>query len=104
MRTVRLPGPDGPPAGAGRSAIRRQGHTSLAESRMVWPSGQDGPSSSGKKVFALIQKNFNFETHIAVSPHAHVTVYALCDGTSQVIRPTYSCPCPMDLGQPYRCT
>jgi hypothetical protein len=27
-----------------------------------------------------------------------------CDGTSQVIRPTYSCPCPTDLGQPCRCT
>jgi hypothetical protein len=27
-----------------------------------------------------------------------------CDEASQVIRPTYSCPCPMDLGQPYRCT
>jgi hypothetical protein len=26
-----------------------------------------------------------------------------CDRTSQVIRPTYSCPCPMDLRQPYRC-
>jgi hypothetical protein len=26
-----------------------------------------------------------------------------CDGTSQVIRPTYSCPCPMDLRQPCRC-
>jgi hypothetical protein len=25
-----------------------------------------------------------------------------CDGTSQVIRPTYSCPCPMDLKQPCR--
>jgi hypothetical protein len=23
-----------------------------------------------------------------------------CDRTSQVIRPTYSCPCPSDLGQP----
>jgi hypothetical protein len=30
--------------------------------------------------------------------------YAQCDGTSQVIRPTYSCPCPTDLGQPCRCT
>jgi hypothetical protein len=29
---------------------------------------------------------------------------ARCDGTSQVIRPTYSCPCPTDLGQPCRCT
>jgi hypothetical protein len=27
-----------------------------------------------------------------------------CDGTSQIIRPTYSCPCPADLGQPCRCT
>jgi transposase InsO family protein len=27
-----------------------------------------------------------------------------CDGTSQGIRPTYNCPCPMDLGQPCRCT
>jgi hypothetical protein len=28
---------------------------------------------------------------------------ARCDGTSQVIRPTYSCPCPTDLRQPGRC-
>jgi hypothetical protein len=28
----------------------------------------------------------------------------MCDGTFQVIRPTYSCPCPSDLGQPCRCT
>jgi hypothetical protein len=27
-----------------------------------------------------------------------------CDGTSQGIRPTYSCPCPKDLGQLCRCT
>jgi hypothetical protein len=27
-----------------------------------------------------------------------------CDGTSQGIRPTYSCPCPKDLGQPCRFT
>jgi hypothetical protein len=27
-----------------------------------------------------------------------------CDRTSQVIRPTYCCPCLMDLRQPYRCT
>jgi hypothetical protein len=26
-----------------------------------------------------------------------------CDGTSQVIRPTYSCLCPTDLRQPCRC-
>jgi hypothetical protein len=26
-----------------------------------------------------------------------------CDGTSQVIRPTYSCVCPTDLRQPCRC-
>jgi hypothetical protein len=27
-----------------------------------------------------------------------------CDRTSQVIRPTYSCPYPSDLRQPYRYT
>jgi hypothetical protein len=27
-----------------------------------------------------------------------------CDGTSQVIRPTYNCPCPTDLIQPCRCS
>jgi hypothetical protein len=27
-----------------------------------------------------------------------------CDRTSQVIRPTYSCPCPTNLKQPCRCT
>jgi hypothetical protein len=26
-----------------------------------------------------------------------------CDGISQVIRPTYSCPYPTDLRQPCRC-
>jgi hypothetical protein len=68
---------DGSPAGAGQSATRRQGQTSLAESRTVRPSGPDDPPSLEKKVFALIQKNFNFETFSALSPHAHVTVYAL---------------------------
>jgi hypothetical protein len=33
--------------------------------------------------------------------HRHSRQY--CDGTSQVIRPTYSCPCPTDLRQPCRC-
>jgi hypothetical protein len=27
-----------------------------------------------------------------------------CDGTSQVTRPTYSCPCPTDIRQPCRCS
>jgi hypothetical protein len=27
-----------------------------------------------------------------------------CDGTSQVIRPTYSCPCPTDFRQSCRCS
>jgi hypothetical protein len=44
---------------------------------MVRPSGPDGPSSSEKERFVLIHKNFNFETRSVVSPHAHVTVYAL---------------------------
>jgi hypothetical protein len=32
------------------------------------------------------------------------STYPTCDGTSQGIRPTYSCPCPKDLEQPCRCT
>jgi hypothetical protein len=28
----------------------------------------------------------------------------ICDETSQVIRPTYSCPCPTDIRQPCRCS
>jgi hypothetical protein len=34
---------------------------------------------------------------------AHDRTRAICDRTSQVIRPTYSCPCPTDLIQPCRC-
>jgi hypothetical protein len=33
-----------------------------------------------------------------------IFLHAFYDGTSQVIRPTYSCPCPTDLGQRCRCT
>jgi hypothetical protein len=38
------------------------------------------------------------------SSQVNLLVDPNCDRTSQVIRPTYSCPCPSDLGQPYRCT
>jgi hypothetical protein len=68
---------DGPPAGAGRSATTRQGQTSLVESPTARPSGPNGPPSSGKQVFALFQKKHNFEIRSAVSPHAHITIYAL---------------------------
>jgi hypothetical protein len=40
-------------------------------------------------------------------PRQHRTIedaIIRCDGTFQVIRPTYSCPCPTDLRQPCRCT
>jgi hypothetical protein len=36
-------------------------------------------------------------------PHPAELLAPACDGTSQVIRPTYSCPCPTDLRQPCRC-
>jgi hypothetical protein len=40
----------------------------------------------------------------AAEPSLRVEGFAgLCDGTSQVIRPTYSCPCPTDIRQPCRC-
>jgi hypothetical protein len=34
----------------------------------------------------------------------HQILAGTCDGTSQVIRPTCSCTCPMDLRQPCTCT
>jgi hypothetical protein len=40
----------------------------------------------------------------ARAPRLHTVVRGTCDRTSQVIRPTYSCPCPTDLRQPCRCT
>jgi hypothetical protein len=40
--------------------------------------------------------------YVAIQPAGHQITW--CDGTSQVIRPTYSCPCPTDLRQPCRCT
>jgi hypothetical protein len=55
--------------------------TSLAESRMVRPSGLDGLPTTEREGFALVQKNSNFETRSVVSPHANATVYAL-RGTS----------------------
>jgi hypothetical protein len=45
--------------------------------RTVRLSGPDGPSSLGKQVFALFQKNLKFEIRSAVSPHAHIIIYAL---------------------------
>jgi hypothetical protein len=42
---------------------------------MVRPSGPDGLPTTEKIDFALVQKNPNFETRSAVSPH--VVVYAL---------------------------
>jgi hypothetical protein len=39
-----------------------------------------------------------------VAPDCPVPHVDKCDRTSQVIRPTYSCPCPTDLRQPCRCT
>jgi hypothetical protein len=44
---------------------------------MVRPSGPDGPPTTEKKDFALVQNNSNFETRSVVSPHANATVYAL---------------------------
>jgi hypothetical protein len=34
----------------------------------------------------------------------NIFTYVDCDRTSQVIRPTYSCPCPTDIRQPCRCS
>jgi hypothetical protein len=65
---------DGPAYWLRWSAKRRQRQTTS------WPLRQSHGRSAvlrEKKYFALIQKNSNFETRSAISPHAHVTVYAL---------------------------
>jgi hypothetical protein len=52
------------------------------------------------KMIADVLKKFGIYLH-QLTPNAIVRLS--CDGTSQVIRPTYSCPCPTDLRQPCRC-
>jgi hypothetical protein len=43
------------------------------------------------------------EEHYPTHDLELAAVVHACDGTSQVIRPTYSCPCPTDIRQPCRC-
>jgi hypothetical protein len=64
-----------------------------------------------KMMSQIIKLRSNFPKHriqtIWVDNDAEFTSHTFndyCNGTSQVIRPTYSCPCPTDLGQPCRCT
>jgi hypothetical protein len=68
MRAVWPPGPDGPPRG---DRDRRPADLS---SRVAGP---DDLPTIETKGFALVQKNSNFETRSAVSPHANTTVYTL---------------------------
>jgi hypothetical protein len=70
MRTVRLPGPDGPPQ-QGRDRPPWQSRERSAH------LAQTVRRPQGNKFFALFQKNLNFEIRSAVRPHAHITVYAL---------------------------
>jgi hypothetical protein len=56
----------------------------------------------------LFSNGYNCVGAINTPPTGHFKVWepkqhTKCDGTSQVIRPTYSCPCPTDLRQPCRC-
>jgi hypothetical protein len=74
--------------------------------------------ADGKKVKVLMHRPRYIETakvpklaegpSSAVEPEypalAEAKGESACDGTSQCIRPTYSCPIPKDLGQPCRCT
>jgi hypothetical protein len=74
MRTVRPPGPDGSPKGdRDRQPADLSGR--VADGPTIWPGWS--AVLRGKKYFALVQKNSNFETCSSVSPHAHATVYAL---------------------------
>jgi hypothetical protein len=82
MRTVRPPGPDGPPKG---DRDRRPADlcSRVADGSAIWPGRS---ADHREKYFALGQKNSNFETHSVVSPHAHATVYALRGTKSYTIQ------------------
>jgi hypothetical protein len=49
-------------------------------------------------------RNCNNVVSHAYDSYAMTASSSHCDGTSQVIRPTYSCPCPTDIRQPCRCS
>jgi hypothetical protein len=53
----------------------------------------------------LVRRENNMKQHVKpTSADSAVLQLRQCDGTSQVIRPTYSCPCPTDIRQPCRCS
>jgi hypothetical protein len=84
MRTVRLPGPDGPLEG-GRDRRLADLSGRVMDGPTIWP----GRSAVLRgKSFALIHKNFNFETRSVVSPHAHV-IHHSCSLTSLNSRIVY---------------
>jgi hypothetical protein len=57
-----------------------------------------------KILISLVSKIKEDETKYNAQTKSQKAEVEECDGTSQVIRPTYSCPCPTDFGQPRRCT
>jgi hypothetical protein len=50
------------------------------------------------KMYTILENN---HLNVLVDVYKY---YIICDGTSQVTRPTYSCLCPTNLRQPCRCT
>jgi hypothetical protein len=61
---------------------------------------------SGSKAHNAAQERYIgfINPKVAIDYHIDKWTNEDCDGTSQVIRPTYSCPCPTDIRQPCRCS
>jgi transposase InsO family protein len=69
------------------------------------PSHWDQPSERqvfGPDILHEAEENVRMVRENLKAAQSRQRSYA-CDGTSQVIRPTYSCPCPTDFRQPCRC-
>jgi hypothetical protein len=66
------------------------------------------PSLGGQRVrspaFALDLHGRDPTTFVREAEDGAARIVGRCDGTSQVIRPTYRCPCLTDIRQPCRCS
>jgi hypothetical protein len=72
-------------------------------------SSDEGSSSENEDDLLTLFANLSMEqkeklNELIEAIHEKDELLDSCDRTSQVIRPTYSCPCPTNLKQPCRCT
>jgi hypothetical protein len=89
-------------AGGDTAIMATYFHVALSGPARTWLMNlTPGSIYSWEELCARFTANFTgaYQQH---GVEAHLHAVRQCDGTSQVIRPTYSCPCPTDLRQPCR--